>query len=44
MGQLLGRLSPDQIRDAFCAAGYSPQEAQEFAAIVQSKIAELNML
>ena len=44
IGQLLGRLSPDQIRDAFRAAGYSPQEAQKFAAIVQSRIAELNML
>jgi hypothetical protein len=44
MGQLLGRLSLDQIRDAFRAAGYSPQGAQEFAAVVQSRIAELNIL
>src|SRR5579864_1390939 len=44
MGQLLGRLSPDQIRDAFRAAGYSPQEANEFATVVQSRIAELNVL
>ena len=44
MGELLGRLSPDQIRDAFRAAGYSVQKAQEFAAIVQGRIAELNML
>jgi len=44
MGQLLGRLSPDQIRDAFRAAGYSSQDASEFAAVVQGRIAELNAL
>ena len=44
MGQLLGRLSPDQIRDAFRAAGYSSQDAGEFAAVVQGRIAELNAL
>ena len=44
MGQLLGRLSQEQIRDAFRAAGYSAQEVQEFAAIVQNRIAQLNML
>jgi hypothetical protein len=44
MGQLLGRLSPEQIRDAFRAAGYSPQEADEFATVVQGRIAELNSL
>jgi hypothetical protein len=41
MGQLLSRLSPEQIHDAFRAAGYSPQEASQFAAVVQSRIAEL---
>jgi hypothetical protein len=44
MGQLLGRLSPEQIRDAFRAAGYPPQEAIEFATVVQGRIAELNAL
>jgi hypothetical protein len=44
MGQVLGRLSPDQLRDAFRAAGYSSQDANEFAAIVQGRIAELNAL
>ena len=44
MGQLLGRLSPDQIRDAFRAAGYSPQDANDFAVIVQGRVAELNAL
>jgi hypothetical protein len=41
---VLGRLSPDQLRDAFRAAGYSSQDANEFAAIVQGRIAELNAL
>ena len=44
MGQVLSRLSPDQIRDAFRAAGYSPQDANEFARIVQGRIAELSAL
>jgi hypothetical protein len=41
MGQLLGRLSPAQIRDAFRAAGYSPQEVEGFARIVEDRISEL---
>jgi|HubBroStandDraft_4_1064222.scaffolds.fasta_scaffold149877_1 hypothetical protein len=44
MGEVLGRLSPEQIRDAFRAAGYSAQEADEFATVVQGRIAELNAL
>jgi hypothetical protein len=44
MGEVLSRLSTEQIRDAFRAAGYSPQEAIEFATVVQARIAELNML
>jgi hypothetical protein len=44
MGQVLAQLSPDQLRDAFRAGGYSPQDANEFAAVVQSRIAELNAL
>jgi hypothetical protein len=44
MGQLLARLSPQQIRDAFRAAGYSPQETEEFAKVVQSRIAMLTDL
>ena len=31
MGHLLARLSPQQIRDAFRAAGYAPEDADEFA-------------
>jgi len=44
IGQLLARLSPDQIRDAFRAAGYSPQEVEGFTQIVLMRIAELNHL
>ena len=44
MGQLLGRLSLEQIRDAFRAAGYSKQDTEEFATVVQGRIAELNGL
>jgi len=44
LGQVLGQLSPDQLRDAFRAAGYSPQDANEFASVVQARIAELNAL
>jgi hypothetical protein len=44
IGQVLGRLSPDQLRDAFRAAGYAPQDANDFAAIVQGRIAQLNAL
>lgn len=44
MGHLLARLSPKQIRDAFRAAGYSPQEADEFAAVIEHRIALLTDL
>ena len=44
IGQLLGRLSHDQIRDAFRAAGYSPNEVEAFARMVENRIAELNEL
>ena len=44
MGQLLGQLSPGQVRDAFRAAGYSPQEVDEFATVVEKRIGELNEL
>jgi hypothetical protein len=43
-GQLLARLSPAQVSDAFRAAGYSPQEVAGFTAVVESRIAELNKL
>ncbi len=44
MGQLLASLSQNQIRDAFRAAGYSPQEVDGFTTVVESRIAELNKL
>ena len=44
LGGLLGQLSAGQIRDCFRAAGYSPQEVEGFAKVVQGRIAELNKL
>lgn len=44
IGRQLGRLSSDQIRDCFRAAGYSPQEVEGFASVVSERIAELNHL
>lgn len=43
-GHLLALLSPEQIRDAFRAAGYSPHEVEGFAQIVEKRIAELDAL
>jgi hypothetical protein len=44
LGDLLARLSPGQIRDAFRAAGYSPQEIDAFTEIVRNRIAALEDL
>lgn len=44
MGSLLGQLTPDQIRDAFRAAGYSPSEVEGFAQIVRERMGELKGL
>ena len=44
MGQLLCQLSQEQIRDAFRAAGYAAPEVNEFASVVQRRIAELQAL
>ncbi len=45
MGQLLARLSPDQIRDAFPGCRIlTPAEVEKFASIVKGRIDELNML
>jgi hypothetical protein len=43
-GQLLARLSPEQIRDAFRAAEYTPEEVEAFARAVELRIDELNQL
>jgi hypothetical protein len=44
MGHLLTKLSPEQIRDAFRSAGYSAEDVEGFATIIESRIAELNNL
>ena len=44
VGSLLAQLSPDQIRDAFRAAGYSQEEIESYTTAVQSRIQELNGL
>ena len=44
IGSILARLSPDQVRDAFRAAGYSQREVEGFAEIIQNRIAALNDL
>jgi hypothetical protein len=43
-GQLLAKLSPNQIRDAFRAGGYTPRQVEGFSAVLQERIAELNKL
>jgi hypothetical protein len=43
-GQLLSQLSSDQIRQAFRAADYSPEEVEEFSNVVQRRIKELSRL
>src|SRR6266576_184188 len=40
----LSELSPKQIRDAFRAAGYSPEEVEAYASTVEARIAELQRL
>jgi hypothetical protein len=42
--QLLTQLSSDQIRDAFRAAGYTPDEAEGFAKVVEKRIVELGKI
>ena len=44
MGGLLARLSPQQIRDAFRAAGYSNPDIDRFSTILRSRIEQLNEL
>jgi hypothetical protein len=44
IGSRLAELSPDQIRDAFRAAGYSPEQIESYTQAIQSRIQELNNL
>jgi hypothetical protein len=43
-GSLLGQLSHEQIRDAFRAANYSPDEVERFSQALESRIAQLKKL
>src|SRR4029077_4475331 len=43
-GSLLAQLSTEQIKDAFRAGGYPPDQAAAFTAALQARIAELNRL
>jgi hypothetical protein len=44
IGSLLAQLSPEQISDAFRAAGYSPEEISAYTEAVVSRMQELNSL
>lgn len=44
LGQLLARLSPAQIQDAFRAGGYSPEEIQAFSRLLEERITVLTDL
>ncbi len=44
IGDMLARLSPAQIRDAFRAAGYSQPEIDGFASVVERRISALTEL
>jgi hypothetical protein len=43
VGEISG-LSPDQIRDTFRAADYTPQQVDAFSQVVEQRINELNNL
>lgn len=44
IGSVLAQLSPAQIRDAFRAGGYPPEQVEAFASILQSRIRDLSEL
>jgi len=44
MGHLLAKLTPEQVRDAFRAAGYSPEEVEAYSRVVEHRIHELEKL
>lgn len=44
LGHLLAQLSPNQIRDAFRAAGYAPPDVEAFSREVEHRIQELESL
>jgi hypothetical protein len=44
VGEELSKLSHEQIRDAFRSAGYTPEEVEGFAQVVETRIGELKKL
>ena len=44
IGELLKHLSPDQIADAFRAAGYAPEQVSAYARKIGERIIELAKL
>jgi hypothetical protein len=44
ISELLGQLSSKQIRDAFRAAGYGPDEVEGYSRVIESRIADLKKL
>jgi hypothetical protein len=44
MGHQLARLSPEQLRDAFRAAGYTPHEVEQLSGVLERRIMELEKL
>ena len=44
LGELLGQLTPAQIRDAFRAAGYKADDVEGFSKVMEGRIAELKGL
>lgn len=44
MGDRLGELSPEQVRDCFRAAGYPPADVDAYAGVVLARIAALKAL
>lgn len=44
VGEELSKLSHEQIRDAFRSAGYTPEEVEGFAQVVENRIGELKKL
>jgi hypothetical protein len=44
VGSLLAQLSPEQLRDAFRAGGYSPEQVEAYVSVVQARIAALRNL
>jgi hypothetical protein len=44
IGGLLAQLTHDQIRDAFRAGGYTPEQVEAYSQVLEARIAELNKL